>query len=65
MQDEEYEIEAILDERVVRRKREFLVHWKWYSELYDNTWEPEASFINARDIMKKWRKAHKNPPAIS
>ena len=59
LQNDEYEIEAILDERVVRRKREFLVHWKGYSELYDNTWEPEGSFINARDIMKKWRKSHK------
>ena len=64
LQDEEYEIEVILDERVLRRKREFLVHWKGYSELYDNTWEPEVSFNNARDIMKRWRKTHK-PLAIS
>ena len=64
LQDEEYEIEAILDERVVRRNRQFLVHWKGYSELYDNTWEPEDNLKRARDVLKKWRKTH-SPIALS
>ena len=36
--DEEYEVERILDSRLVRRKLEYLVQWKGYDEGSD-TWE--------------------------
>jgi hypothetical protein len=58
--DSEYEVEAILAERIRYRKREFLIHWKGYSELMDSTWEAETTISpSAPAIIKKWRSKHK------
>jgi Chromo (CHRromatin Organisation MOdifier) domain len=35
----EFVMESIIQDRHVRDKHEFLVHWKGYS-LHDATWEP-------------------------
>jgi Chromo (CHRromatin Organisation MOdifier) domain len=35
----EFVVESIIQDRRVRGKREFLVHWKGYSQ-HDATWEP-------------------------
>jgi Chromo (CHRromatin Organisation MOdifier) domain len=35
----EFVVENIMQDRRVRGKREFLVHWKGYSQ-HDSTWEP-------------------------
>jgi hypothetical protein len=35
-EDNQYLVEAILDHRIVRRKREFLVHWEGYSDIDDS-----------------------------
>jgi len=39
--DNQYIVEAILDHRTVRRKREFLVHWEGYSDVEDS-WVKEV-----------------------
>lgn len=36
---EEYEVEAVLDVRVVRGTEEFLVAWKGFGS-WENSWEP-------------------------
>lgn len=36
---EEYEVETILDSRVIRGEQQFLVKWKNYDD-FENTWEP-------------------------
>ena len=40
-EDSQYIVEAILDHRTVRRKREFLVHWEGYADVEDS-WVKEA-----------------------
>ena len=42
----EYEIEKILDMRIVRGTQEFLVKWKGYED-YNNTWVKEEDLQNA------------------
>ncbi|KAF4679489.1 hypothetical protein FOZ60_014979 [Perkinsus olseni] len=41
-EDQEYEVECLLDVRVVGKKEEFLVKWKDYPPA-ENTWEPIAN----------------------
>ena len=62
VKDDVYVVEAILDERVRYRKREFLIHWQGYSELFDSTWEPESELNNAKAVVKRWRRTHKALP---
>ena len=53
-----YEVEEILNERIVRRNRrechEFYVQWKG-SGAEHNTWEPEQNLINARQAIADFR----------
>ena len=42
----EYEVERVLDSRVVRGNKQFLVKWKGYND-FDNTWVMETNLENA------------------
>ena len=50
-EDNQYTVEAILDHRTIRRKREFLVHWEGYSDLED-------SWIKEEDINPELIRAY-------
>ena len=49
--EEEYEVEAILDKKIVRRRPQYLIKWLGYS-LYDATWEPLENLSNAQEKLK-------------
>jgi len=50
---EEYEVEAILDKRMLRNKPQYLVKWLGYP-LYDATWEPIGNLENAKEAIQKF-----------
>ena len=46
----EYEVEIILDKKLLRKKPYYLVKWKGYP-LHDATWEPVTNLSNAIDLV--------------
>jgi len=55
---EEYEVEKILDYKMVGRTPKWLVQWKGYT-LDDTTWEPRASLKNAKEILAEFEARRK------
>jgi len=53
-----YEVEKIVDEKVEKGKRFFLIRWKGYG-ANDDTWEPEVS-LSCPDVVKKFLDGKKN-----
>jgi Chromo (CHRromatin Organisation MOdifier) domain len=53
---EEWEVEQILDLRLYRQKRQYLIKWQGYSDAH-NSWEPEGN-VHAPDLLlafQKWK----------
>ena len=49
----EFEIDRIVDSRVVRGNTQFLVKWKGYGD-YDNTWVGEQEMGNAQEAVREF-----------
>ena len=54
---EEYEVESVLDCRLYRGKKQYLVHWKGYG-VDDRSWEPAENLANAEDLVAEFHLAH-------
>lgn len=65
VEEEEYEVEDILDDRVVQGRRQFLVRWKGYDESFD-TWQDTDDCGNCPDIIKAYvtRRYHSHPDKL-
>jgi hypothetical protein len=50
---EEYEVETILDKRIVHKRPQYLVKWLGYP-LHDATWEPLINLTNATRKVKEY-----------
>jgi hypothetical protein len=50
---EEYEVEKILDKRIIHKKPQYLVKWFGYP-LYDSTWEPIENLKNCKEKVKEY-----------
>jgi hypothetical protein len=50
---EEYEVETILDKRILRTKPQYLIKWLGYP-LHDATWEPLENLKNAMTKVKEF-----------
>lgn len=49
----EYEVAAILDDKMVRSKQYFLVSWKGY-DAASNTWEPVSNLENSKLLVDEY-----------
>ena len=58
-----YEVQRILDTRMHRGERQYLVHWKGY-QYYDATWEPENNLHGAKTLINEFWRRH-NQSGIS
>jgi len=56
--EEEYEVENILDSKILRGKRFFLIKWRGYDSS-ENTWESESNLANASEILSDFKLEHK------
>lgn len=52
-----FQVEKIVDEKVVNGVRQYLIRWKGY-DAKDDTWEPEDT-LNCPDLIKKFKKSSK------
>jgi len=55
--EEEFEVEKILNKRMVRGKEKFLVRWKGYTAEED-TWESRENLENAEELVKEFEREY-------
>ena len=58
--EEEWEVEKILDHRLVKGNKEYLVRWKGYSED-ETSWEPPEHLENSQELLLKFIAEHPEP----
>jgi len=56
--EEEFEVEKILNKRMVRGKEKFLVRWKGYMAGED-TWENRENLENAKELVEEFEREHR------
>ena len=54
-----YEVEAILDSRIKRKKIQYLVRWTGYN---DTTWEPLGHLENCKELIDDFHRCYPNAP---
>ena len=57
----EYEVEAILDSKVIHNKLHYLVDWSRYSPN-DRTWEPAENLNNAKETIIDFHRRYPDKP---
>src|ERR1700686_3908514 len=60
----EYEVEKVLDSKVVRGRLLYLVDWVGYSPE-ERTWEPSEYLEGAADAVADFHRRHPNRPSPS
>ena len=58
---EEYDVEEILDSRIIRNKLHYLVKWEGYPHE-ENTWEPLENVTHAKDAVHEFHRANPGAP---
>jgi hypothetical protein len=52
-EQEEYEVDLILDKRIICKKTQYLIKWLGYP-LHDATWEPVENLTNALEKLQEF-----------
>eukprot|EP00092_Neocalanus_flemingeri_P036324 GFUD01039546.1.p1 GENE.GFUD01039546.1~~GFUD01039546.1.p1 ORF type:complete len:744 (+),score=250.90 GFUD01039546.1:103-2232(+) len=50
----EYEVQLILEKRMINGVDEYLVKWKGWEDVGDRTWEPEGNLQGSEKLIKKF-----------
>lgn len=50
----EYEVEEIISDKIIKRKKHYLVHWKGFDKEHDS-WVPKKN-LNCSEILEKYEK---------
>jgi len=56
--EEEFEVEKILNKRMIRGKEKFLVRWKGYM-VEENTWENRENLENTKELVKEFKRKYR------
>merc|ERR1712013_249078 len=56
-EEPEYEVERIVDTRVVDGVTEYLVKWEGWENEEDQTWEPKENLVGSEKLIKKYEMA--------
>ena len=57
-EEEEFEVEKILNKRIVRGKEKFLVRWKGYTAEED-TWESRKNLKNKKELVEEFKREYR------
>ena len=60
-EDPEYEVEEILDSRIINNNIEYLVKWKGYPPE-ENTWEPLKHLENCQKVREEFHQRNPGRP---
>ena len=53
----EFEVEKILNKRIVKGKKKFLVRWKGYI-VEEDTWKNRENLENAKELVEEFEKEY-------
>jgi len=56
--EEEFEVEKILNKRIIRGKEKFLVRWKGYM-VEEDTWENKENLENMKELVEEFEREYR------
>ena len=56
--EEKFEVEKILNKRMIRGKKKFLVRWKGYT-MEEDTWENRENLENAKELVEEFERIYR------
>ena len=60
--EEEYEVEEIMDSKLLRGKLHYLVKWTGYPERHHWTWEPARNITHAKESIDNFHRKRPSAP---
>ena len=57
-EEEKFKVEKILNKRVVREKKKFLVRWKGYM-VEEDTWENRENLKNMKELVEEFERIYR------
>ena len=58
----EYEVEDILDSKILRKRLFYLIKWKGYP-ISDNSWEPAYHLLNSKELIQEFHSQYPDKPS--